>query len=73
MEKPATSSTGHPWWWLMATVMAVASGFARHSGGFPSLKDQCESQMPEYGQPEAWREEMEELPAGDWELRKCLW
>ncbi|KAF5804564.1 hypothetical protein HanRHA438_Chr05g0208131 [Helianthus annuus] len=57
---------------VTATVTVVVSRF-RHSGGFPSLKDQCESQNPEYGQPEALREEMEELPAGDWELQKCLW
>ncbi|KAM0030407.1 hypothetical protein Hdeb2414_s0018g00536731 [Helianthus debilis subsp. tardiflorus] len=25
MEKPATSPTGHPWWWLMVTVTAVVS------------------------------------------------
>ncbi|KAJ0837422.1 hypothetical protein HanRHA438_Chr16g0778041 [Helianthus annuus] len=25
MEKPARSPTGRPWWWLTATVTAVAS------------------------------------------------
>ncbi|KAF5758299.1 hypothetical protein HanXRQr2_Chr16g0727661 [Helianthus annuus] len=25
MEKPATSPTGHPWWWLKVTVTTVFS------------------------------------------------